>query len=114
MFIRYNDNKNYNSTNRPIICPNCDKRNIAILTEYHKAFVCRIVEVIMIAIIFWLGFEKIEASIQGASFNTGAFLPLLIIALIFIEIARHYIESKTNIQCVCKDCGWVWIHDCLY
>lgn len=98
----------------PIICPNCDSRNITILTEYHKAFIARILEVVLFALIFWIVFEKIKSYIQGAVLNTGPVLALLIIALVFTISIRHYIESKTHIQCVCKECGWVWIHNSLY
>ena len=45
----------------PIICPNCDNRNITIITEYHKSLACRIVEVILFALIFWIAIEEIKS-----------------------------------------------------
>ena len=98
----------------PIICPNCDNRNITIITEYHKSLACRIVEVILLALIFWIAIEEIKSFFQSATLNIGPVLALFVIALVCTVIIRHYIESKTHIQCVCKDCGWVWIHDSLY
>ena len=28
----------------------------------------------------------------------------------FFKITRYFIESKTHVQCVCRDCGKTWLH----
>jgi hypothetical protein len=93
---------------QPIICPHCDKRNIAIITEYHKANWAHCLQMlcILITAMLLLGYIGQEAFIGIAI--AGGFV------IIGIQCYIAYVESKTHIQCICKDCGYVWIHDSLY
>lgn len=109
MFIRYGKTKN--QLIKPIVCPRCKSKEISIITEYHKSIICRIVAIVIIAIIFYLLRDNFKDILQGDSANTGLIIPILFLALFITKIAQYLIESKTNIQCVCKDCGYVWFHD---
>ena len=107
------NNKQKELPKKPITCPRCKSKEINFITEYHKSLACRIIEIIIIAIIIGLCIDKFENSMQSVISDTGLILPTLLFFLVCTEIAKHYIESKTNIQCICKDCGWVWIHETL-
>ena len=109
MFIRYKKSKELPI--KPVTCPRCKGKEISFVTEYHKSLTCRTFEVIIIATIIGIFIDKFENSLQGVISDTGFIIPILAFFLICTEIAKHYIESKTNIQCVCKNCGWVWLHN---
>lgn len=94
--------------NKPIICPNCNKRNIAIITEYHKANWARCIQMFCILVTVILLINYIGRNTFTIIAIVGG------ISIIGLQCYIAYIESKTHIQCVCKDCGWVWIHDSLY
>ena len=93
----------------PISCPYCNKRNIAFITEYHKCVWAKSVQIFcaLITILLLFGTRNnfdtmIGIGILGVSTYLG------------IQCYISYVESKTHIQCICKECGYVWIHDRLY
>lgn len=89
----------------PIKCPHCKSRDIAFVTEYHKALGARILQMILWIVLIPLLFLSIEES-DG--------IPMLILTAITIALIQIYIistEASTNVQCICKDCGKKWIHN---
>ena len=88
-----------------IKCPHCKSREIAFVTEYHKALGARILQMILWIVLIPLLFLSIEES-DG--------IPMLILTAITIALIQIYIistEASTNVQCICKDCGKKWIHN---
>ena len=90
---------------KPILCPRCRSWNLAFITEYHKCIWARII---------LLGLLTISA-VSLVSFFTGkedslgiAFI--LLVPEAFLAILIFITESKTHVQCVCRDCGNVWLH----
>ena len=125
---------------KPIICPHCKGSNLAFITEYHKSIGFRIVEIIALVILIITSISFITSQISIISTentqtvtqelneylgatppvctksdndeDNGLFL-LVFFCLTWISAhaARLYIESKTNIQCICKDCGKTWLYN---
>ena len=91
----------------PILCPHCKSRNIAFVTEYHKEIVLHIFAFIagILAVIFGINvfYGRNDSSIGVFIFFAAVFL--------FIEIAILTSESKTHVECICKDCGHTWLHN---
>ena len=96
---------------KPIKCSRCGSTNIAIISEYHKSIWCRVIKFILFAILITIFINDIEKVVahQG-NFSIGI---LMILAWFYLlaEIAQQYIESKTNIQCICRECGNFWFHN---
>ena len=93
----------------PIQCPECDSRNIALITEYHKSIFGRLLQWLSILITALLVFTNRN--------NKTAYITIAVIGIIIfllIQAYVSYVESKTHVQCICKDCGWIWIHNFLY
>lgn len=91
---------------RPIKCPRCRSKNLAFVTEYHKALGARIIQMVLGVILIILLFLSIQ--------DPGDYTTFSIVLLITIAILQVYIvatESSTNVQCICKDCGKTWLHD---
>lgn len=124
---------------KPITCPRCGSKEIAFVSEYHKAWALRIIKFILITIIIGLLIsifpnllEKISTqaesygvidNIQSGSGtpsniettnpinNKIAFLIISALGLFCVETTIQRTESKTHIQCICKDCGNHWLHN---
>ena len=91
---------------KPIVCPHCKSKELAFVTEAHKAIVARVFELLCI----FFGFVVILGSwndLEGATFT----LLYLSISVLLLRIYIFYAESKTHVQCICKECGNVWLHD---
>ena len=47
----------YNNNNqlpiKAIICPRCGSKDLAIITEYHKSIICRVLKIIGIVFLFF-------------------------------------------------------------
>ena len=97
---------------KPIICPQCKSTNITLLTEYHKSLILRIVNLLLIVAFVIVSINNISAEndIIGNIFNIKNYPTYLLALVIIIKIFIIIIESKTNIECVCKDCGKTWYH----
>ena len=98
----------------PVHCPRCKSRNVKFLTEYHKCLWLRFFSGLFLIAAVTLCFLGIAASLSTkkssgtpAEYEFGALCAVA--SLVFYTI-RLYRESKTHIQCVCPDCGAVWIH----
>ena len=124
---------------KPITCPRCGSKEIAFVSEYHKAWGLRIIKFILIAIIIGLLISMLpnlleKISTQAESYgvidniqsgsgtpsniektnpinNKIAFLIISALGLFCVETTIQRTESKTHIQCICKDCGNHWLHN---
>ena len=111
----------------PIHCPICGRREIAYVSEHHVAFGWRLIEKILKVVLFICvlsfisdAFDILSYEIQSAlssskrsSPDQGNSLTIAIFTFIFICIAhanRLSVESKTHVQCICKECGYTWLH----
>ncbi len=101
----------------PVHCPRCKSRSVKFLAEYHKCLWLRILTPLFFFIaccfLFYGMVESLFFVLSGQE-NDEAGKYILgcifgIISFIFYSI-RIYRESKTHVQCVCPDCGKVWIH----
>ena len=98
-----NTNQEAKGNFTPIMCPHCKSKNLAFITEYHKSVggrICAIILLLLATILIIMD--------QGESYAIG------IVMAVFATFALLYVivvESKTNIQCICKDCGFVWLKD---
>lgn len=92
---------------KPITCPCCGRHNLAYVSQYHKCIKERIISFILLFFLLlccYTGFIKDDSiSIIG----------VIILAVLYIccHIKILITESKTHVQCVCKDCGRVWLHE---
>ena len=89
----------------PIMCPHCKSKNLAFVTEYHKSIGGRIVALILLAFTVLLAFLGIKQDNLAFIAVSAMFGFSVLLLVIFIIIA----ESKTHIQCICKDCGFDWL-----
>ena len=94
---------------KKITCPNCKSHEIAFVTEYHKVPAIRILEYIIIFIFIIMLIPEIPKILAGDS--DAVELIFFVILFVIIRIIRHSIESRTHVECICKDCGKVWLHD---
>lgn len=95
---------------KPIICPHCGRTNLAFVTEYHKSYSARIVKFIFgfILILFGLDYLAALISLKGGDDSVGG---MLFFAMVFFiaQGVQDYIESRTHVQGICKDCGHLWL-----
>ena len=91
---------------KPITCPKCNSTHLAIITEYHKSIGLRAIEVILLISLVIIGFDFI----QNPEPEKSSFLLFLLLVYAFVFILRIIVESKTHVQCVCRDCGKTWLH----
>ena len=100
---------------QPITCPRCGSRELAFVTEYHKALFAKALSVVLILCIVFTflfqDFENIFYIIDNSKKNSPNILPYIIyiIFLAFIKIFEYITESRTHIQVICKDCGNQWL-----
>lgn len=98
----------------PITCPICGKREIAFVTEYHKSIGCRIISIIAGILFLCLFAPSFGGLLNGTESDLSITLeePIAsIFAIIFVvtKIAQYFIEAKTHVQAICKDCGHLWL-----
>lgn len=96
---------------KPIVCPRCKNKDITIITEYHKSLFCRIIKAICLIALVTLA---IYYFFEMRDKNKQLPIPIIIIlavAYVTAECVQQYMESKTHIQCICKDCGNYWLHN---
>ncbi len=91
---------------KPIVCPHCKSKELAFVSEAHKAIVARIFEILCI----FFGFVVVLGSLNDLE---GAIFALITFSIIVLclRIYIFYAESKTHVQCICKECGNLWLHD---
>lgn len=117
-----NPEMNTNPLHKPITCPQCGRREIAFVTEYHKCIglriarnACLILSISILYLLFSPAVLCVAGSAAGSStnyFRPGAIyvIPiLLILAAIITSIFIYIIERKTHIQAICRDCGHLWL-----
>lgn len=91
----------------PIFCSRCGSLNLAFVTEYHKCLGARICQLLLAGIILF----AVLTNIGSKEWDDVLIVSFFSLALIFfIQIAIIIAESKTHVQCVCRDCGNVWLH----
>lgn len=91
---------------RPIVCPHCKSKELAFVSEAHKAIVARIFELIVI-------FLSAIIILYVAKDLDSAVVLLITFAMLILSLRIYifYTESKTHVQCICKECGNLWLHD---
>ena len=100
--VAYNPKPTYH----PIACPHCKSKNLAYVTEYHKCIGAYILQMFFLLCV---GLGIFEYFKRAAELGLG----VAVICLIFMFVTQIYIfvnESRTHVQCVCKDCGHTWLH----
>ena len=108
--------ENPNPMLKPITCPRCGSRELAFVTEYHKAIGCRIFSMILSGVLIMLLVLLATQSINANPANSnaeglGSLIAVLAIVLAFVKIIQFSTESQTHVQAICKDCGHLWLLD---
>ena len=114
---------------RAITCPICGRKEIAFVTEWHKCIGWRIISTIILAIIIFCAIDIIlQFSNELGTFITASAagtpplnttsdnkinspIALFIIIYLIVKIIINYIESKTHVKAICRDCGHMWLLD---
>lgn len=113
----------YETMRKPIACPYCKSREIAFVTEYHKATGWRILATIVkyaIIIILITSIPDLLSDLiaymnspynrtPDYKFNSSGLI-FFIVTYLMAKIAINLTESRTHVECICKDCGQVWLH----
>ena len=98
---------------KPITCPRCGSRELAFVTEYHKATCSRIFSTILFIIFCAFGIFIIpEFLSEPFTFNDPEAVFVFVSAglgALTLKIIQHSIESKTHVQAICRDCGRLWL-----
>lgn len=100
---------------KPITCPRCGSRELAFVTEYHKATCCRIFSMIIAALFTFLSalliyqFLEDPLNLPSDIMTFGAIDTLLGCGLLILKIFQYFIESQTHVQAICRDCGRLWL-----
>lgn len=102
--------KNINEipSKKPIICPDCGSREIAIITDYHKCIALKFLLNLIIAIAFLILVYDLK-KITAGEVNPG--FMVLLLAYSVVSIIVYIIESKTHAKAICRDCGKIWLID---
>ena len=88
-----------------IVCPICGNEEIAFVSENHKCIGARIFQLALI----------ITALIIATHYNwklksTGYITLVFSIPILIIQAYIYCTESRSHVQCICKDYGYVWLH----
>ena len=86
----------------PITCPRCHSRELAFVTEYHKAIGTRIVFFFLLAITLFCFFSSLQEGGLVVAIVLG-----LVAFVVYICVLLE--ESKTHVQGICKNCGHLWL-----
>ena len=87
-----------------IICPICGNEEIAFVSETHKCIGARMFQLVLVltAIVITLYLGKLK--------YIGGIALAVTIPILIIQGYIYCIESRSHVQCICKDCGYVWLH----
>lgn len=93
----------------PILCPHCKSDNLAFVSAIRKAHRLRFLQLLAIAatIVFLLVYFTGDLSDTG-SLVVAAFFGIFALIL---QLIISYNESRTHVECICKDCGHTWLHN---
>lgn len=100
----------------PIICPKCLSNNLFFVTEYHKCVWLRLLINVLFVLLFLSIINDIlfiqqninNINIKNTLINISTISLLFLFLILIIKSIINYIESKTHIQAICKDCGHIW------
>ena len=101
----------YAPNGRPVVCPRCESDDIAFVTEYHKSLGGRFFEGILLLVIILMFTSSLPNLLAGKSDDSFGIIVILIFLYAIVRFVRHIIESRTHVECICKKCGRVWLHD---
>ena len=95
-----------NNLPKPITCPHCRSKELAFVTEYHKAIGTRIAFIFIMGIALFCLFSTF-----GDNKIFGGIIYAVIFGLIafIVYICVLLEESKTHVQGICKNCGHLWL-----
>lgn len=100
------ENPNY----KPIICPRCGSRNIAFVTEYHKAIAAKIILYLLAVVIIFNSVDMIVRGITTENADASLIVEIVLLLIAFGLAIRVIIEeSKTHVQGICRNCGVLWL-----
>ena len=95
-----------------IQCPCCGRSELAFVTEYHKATICKIFSSLILTLIC-IVIGEIVFSLFTSPADLKITSVLVCLALSFVlfilKMIGYIIESKTHVQAICKSCGHLWL-----
>ena len=96
---------------KPITCPHCGGKNIALITEYHKCVFPKILATLFLIGAFISAWSILLNQFSDSN-NDGKnilFLLMSIAGYFVVQCYIFYTESKTHVQGICRDCGKIWL-----
>ncbi len=93
---------------RPVVCPRCGSVHLEFVSECHKSIGLRVISVILLAVCIMLAVASIAT--PDAIFPPELIAVFIAFYLLF-QIAAWARESRTHVQGVCRDCGFIWLLD---
>lgn len=88
-----------------IICPICGNEEIAFVSENHKCIGVRIFQLVLIIIAL-----TIATYCKWKLKSTGYIALVFSIPMLITQAYIYCTESRSHVQCICKECGYVWLH----
>lgn len=96
---------------KALVCPHCQGIDLSFVTEYHKSYITRILRALFKFLLF-LCILNCAVTLVSMELPNDASLVAIILLQLAISITNgieEYIESKTHVQAICKDCGHLWL-----
>ena len=91
---------------RPVVCPRCGSAHFEFITEYHKRIGLRVVSAFLLAVCIMLA----VISFMDPDINIPpALIAVFLVCYLMFQIAVWTGESRTHVQGVCRDCGFIWL-----
>ena len=97
----------------PIRCRHCGSTNLAFVSDQHKCLSARFVAKLAIIVAVVLFIFDLSTLFSSNGINDSSYITYIICAIVYVicQIGITIAESKTHIRVICRDCGYIWIHD---
>ena len=98
----------------PIRCESCTSTNLSFVSESHKCVIGRFIFAVIVAVVLYFAVTDLQnifspsGDDEAIPFATYALCATLLVVL---HLVINYIESKTHIKAICRDCGRTWLLD---
>ena len=91
---------------RPVVCPQCGSVHLEFVTEYHKCIGLRVIAALLLAVCIMLAVISFMVSDVNIP---PALIAVFLVCYLLFQVAVWTGESRTRVQGVCRDCGFIWL-----
>ena len=91
---------------RPVVCPQCGSVHFEFVTEYHKCIGLRVIAALLLAVCIMLAVISFMVSDVNIP---PALIAVFLVCYLLFQVAVWTGESRTHVQGVCRDCGFIWL-----